>query len=405
VFKLPRSTLPSRFGKLLLERIDQLTGARAEPVPLLSPPDPIEAVWEFDDPVDDRRTLEEVLRRLLAEIARELTTRRQATMKVRCVFESPESRVQSPETRATETAAVDLQRSTLNAQREPGVECPVSSETRVQSPESRAKRTAADLQRSTLNARRDKSPERLRSSINHKLSTIHSLSTLNSQLSTLNLSRPTASAGHLQELASLKLERATLPAGVTRVRVEAEPLPLPAARQRSLFDEESGVRAEIQLAALLDRLRSRLGDRTVLRPALVDDWLPERSVRWEGSHESRDKRQGQRGLPTDSINAQRSTLNALSQLSTLSSQPSTPLRLYRVPPPVEVALLHHRPLRLRWERREEVVVHSAGPHRLETGWWRKQFIQRDYYRVVTRSGRRLWIFERPRKGGWRVAGE
>lgn len=301
---LPRAALPSRFGKLLLERLDQLTGARGEPVPLLAPPAPLEAGWDFDDPVNDRRLLEEVLRRLLDQLARRLAAGRRTTMRVKCLFES-------------------------------GGPAPCSP----------------------------------------------------SSVLDLFLTRPTASASHLQELASLKLERAAVPTDVSRVRVEAEPLPSPAARQRSLFDEEAEARSVVQLASLLDRLRSRLGDRSVLNPDLVDDWAPERSVRWNEMKEFQ--------IPSPDV----------PPAPPAEAGFWAPVRVYRVPLPAEVVLLRQRPLRLRWERREEFVTESLGPHRVETGWWRRRFLQRDYYRIATCSGRRLWIFERPRKSGWFLAGE
>lgn len=289
VSALPRSTLPSRFGRVLLERLDQFTGRSPEIVRLVAPPEPIIAAWTFDDPVSDRRALESVVFRLLAEVTAELLHRRQATQRVRCEF----------------------------------------GMTRKQS--------------ATL---------------------------------ALQLTRPTASIEHLQELAAIQLERFTWPGELTRVRVEAQPLPPPLPRERTLF-EQAGDRHEHHLAALLDRLRSRCGEETVRWASLVDDWLPERSVAYR-AHGDRSQ-----GRPIGPV----------------------PLRLYRMPVALEAVTHQDRPVRLRWNRHEERVTDSIGPHRIETGWWRRQFVRRDYYRIVTVGGRRLWLFQERASRAWFVCGE
>ncbi len=50
------------------------------------------------------------------------------------------------------------------------------------------------------------------------------------------------------------------------------------------------------------------------------------------------------------------------------------------------------------ERRQ--VVHSWGPERIETGWWRGRGVRRDYYRVETKDGHRHWLFRRRSDGQW-----
>ena len=51
------------------------------------------------------------------------------------------------------------------------------------------------------------------------------------------------------------------------------------------------------------------------------------------------------------------------------------------------------PAQLRLDGRMHRVRHAAGPERLEPEWWteRHDRPRRDYYRVQTESGRRLWI--------------
>jgi protein ImuB len=53
--------------------------------------------------------------------------------------------------------------------------------------------------------------------------------------------------------------------------------------------------------------------------------------------------------------------------------------------------------------REHRVHRAWGPERIETGWWRKGLICRDYFRVETTEGRRFWLF-RHAGGQWYLHG-
>ena len=50
------------------------------------------------------------------------------------------------------------------------------------------------------------------------------------------------------------------------------------------------------------------------------------------------------------------------------------------------------------------IAKTWGPERIETGWWRRQAVGRDYYRVETVTGRRFWIFRNLRDGRWFLHG-
>ena len=45
-----------------------------------------------------------------------------------------------------------------------------------------------------------------------------------------------------------------------------------------------------------------------------------------------------------------------------------------------------------------------GPERIETGWWRRACMRRDYYRVETTAGLRFWLFRDLDDGGWFLHG-
>lgn len=299
---LPRATIPSRFGSMVLERIDQFTGRRPEVLPLVEPLDPVEAIWTTEDPIGSQTTLRMMLQSLLEQVMEELARRRRAALRVTCRF---------------------LQASIALA---------------VESPE------VSEL--------------------------------------TLSLTRPTTSVAHLQELVSLQLERMSWTGDVTTVLVIAEPVPFPPLRERTLFEIEGTESEEWRLASLLDRLLSRCGEQAIRFPDLVDDWVPERSVafrpqRLEGSRFSR---------PTGNTGPE-------------------PLRRYPVPQPIDVVAHQDRPVRLRWGRFEERVVDCLGPQRIEAGWWRRSFVRRDEFLVLTASGRRLWLSRTRPEPVWYLCGE
>lgn len=51
----------------------------------------------------------------------------------------------------------------------------------------------------------------------------------------------------------------------------------------------------------------------------------------------------------------------------------------------------------------------TGPERIAPEWWLEdenwRSGVRDYWRVETRQGRRLWLFHTPQQPGWFVQGE
>ncbi|MFM9961312.1 MAG: hypothetical protein ACKV2Q_08805 [Planctomycetaceae bacterium] len=81
---LPRETLPSRFGKELLKRLDQAFGDASE---LLVPEqslEPLAAVWVTDEPLTDREQLKFVSGQLLEELLGRLKPRREGVRQLFC---------------------------------------------------------------------------------------------------------------------------------------------------------------------------------------------------------------------------------------------------------------------------------------------------------------------------------
>ena len=75
LLKLPRATLPSRFGAVLLRRLDQALGRLPEVLMPVRPAEPLTADCSFETPLANRQLLEAVLERLLEQVLARLLSR------------------------------------------------------------------------------------------------------------------------------------------------------------------------------------------------------------------------------------------------------------------------------------------------------------------------------------------
>ena len=62
------------------------------------------------------------------------------------------------------------------------------------------------------------------------------------------------------------------------------------------------------------------------------------------------------------------------------------------------------PVAFLWQRQRHKVARHWGPERIETGWWRQGLVRRDYYRIETDTGCRLWLFRDLTDGSWHLHG-
>jgi protein ImuB len=197
----------------------------------------------------------------------------------------------------------------------------------------------------------------------------------------VGLFRPAAMAKHLFDLIQLQLEKHRLRTLVQAIRLTVmatAPLEL---EQLSLFDEGEDRASPRHLAALVDRLASRLGREAVLRPKLLADAQPEHACQYVPLHQAatggRASATIRRGLML------------------------RPLQLFEpVALQATAVMPEGPPIRFHAADGEQRVVHVWGPERIETGWWRKHGVRRDYYRVETHTGQRFWLFRRRQDGRW-----
>lgn len=81
---LPRTSLPSRFGKELLQRLDQATGGSPELLTAERLLEPVTAEWPFEEPVSDQQILEQVYEVLLDRVVTSVESRQAAIKELTC---------------------------------------------------------------------------------------------------------------------------------------------------------------------------------------------------------------------------------------------------------------------------------------------------------------------------------
>jgi protein ImuB len=151
-----------------------------------------------------------------------------------------------------------------------------------------------------------------------------------------------------------------------------------------------------ELAHLIDRLGARFGLRRVCRLVPQDTHIPEFAMAMVPAHAVRQPAAVQI-IEQDSLGAVR------------------PIRLFERPEPIEATaeVPDGPPVRFRWRRVLHEVARVEGPERIAMEWWRDDRgnkLTRDYFRVESRDGIRLWLYRQGLFGsetshpGWYVHG-
>lgn len=188
----------------------------------------------------------------------------------------------------------------------------------------------------------------------------------------LGLTRPTRSAPHVARLIDLKLERIaeTLDAGFGYEALDlavttVEPMQPWQSELMASSDDESE-----QCAALIERLRQKLGPSSVRRLASIESHLPERAE-----------------MPASAIGT---------APPWPVPDPARPRPLVLLPhaESIEVTALvpEGPPRHFRWRGTTHHVAHAQGPERLAGEWWRSDRLTRDYFLVEDDGGHRFWLY-------------
>ncbi len=112
-------------------------------------------------------------------------------------------------------------------------------------------------------------------------------------------------------------------------------------------------------------------------------------------------------LPADSLIPERSFLLAPAaytapQPPRRSNRPPRPITLF-APEPL-MAVSGHPPAGFRWRRMRFTTLRALGPERITPEWWFDDLAWRsglrDYWRIETHEGPRLWLFVTPQAQAW-----
>lgn len=168
------------------------------------------------------------------------------------------------------------------------------------------------------------------------------------------------------QLSRMRFERLELTGGVEGLALECDSL-LPG--QLENIDLFSPRNQREPLAALLDRLRNRLGLQAIEKISCRDEHLPELAVFVSSDHNSVD-------------------------ITTTTPCTQRPFWLMPEPQPIR-----HSGNRLYWSGAMELVY---GPERIEDNWWRTP-VSRDYY-IAAREGQHYWVFRERSSRQWFIHG-
>jgi protein ImuB len=299
---LSRGSLAARFGELLVERLDQLTGRVQQVIVSHRRQGAFAACWSLEHATTRHDTIEYVLGELLRRLSCQLTERGQGVLQLKCQLVCKEHR------------PLDMD---------------------------------------------------------------------------IGLFRPTVNARHLLALAKMQLALLRLPDAVEEIDVVALSTAPCRQQQKELF-ADSPRDHPAQLALLVERLSNRMGRDRVVRAELQAEALIESTYRY---------------LP---LTGERSSGGRSDPLSPPVCGPMLrPLRLLDPPHPIDMIgiALDGPPAMFHYRRRRYPIARYFGPERIETGWWRGPSVRRDYYRVETETGNRLWLFRNLQDKRWFLHGE
>ena len=193
----------------------------------------------------------------------------------------------------------------------------------------------------------------------------------------LRLARPMRDAPRIAALFSHHTGGIDAGFGIDQIRLEAtatEALP-PVQPSRHSAQTDDG------LADLITRLGNRAGLDRIRRFVPVDSHLPERAF----------------------------TTAPAAHTQPLAWPPGPPRPLVLFAPEAIHATGASPPTRFRWRAMTLVTARATGPERIAPEWWRNDPAWhsglRDYWRIETTQGRRLWLFHTPQRPAWFVHGE
>ena len=167
--------------------------------------------------------------------------------------------------------------------------------------------------------------------------------------------------------------------------------------QAMIFDDAGRLQQDEsdKLSQLVDHLAARLGAEHVQRLNLAENWIPELSQTFITAQNDMQQLADETKAPTTLGFDQKHHDESLYESETSSPRP---MRLFSPPEAVQaIALLpDHPPSQLRWRKQNWRIQRATGPERIGPRWWHAckadEVASRDYYRLETDTGHRLWVY-------------
>ena len=219
------------------------------------------------------------------------------------------------------------------------------------------------------------------------------------------LFQATANADHVTPLISMQLEQSLMTRdrrelNISAITVEVSSCVLLVQQQRQLFDENPRLDRQA-LAHLINRLSSRLGADNVVYPTFRSGAQPELSFQFRPLVDPYRKRRRAKVIPTSHVLGR--------PLRLLSPPIAVSVKRETITKSEERAPVFRKPAQITFNsgvnRSTQNIVRSWGPERIETGWWRGETVQRDYWSIVLERGTQFWVFCDLKNGQWFVHGE
>ncbi|VAW19008.1 DNA polymerase-like protein PA0670 [hydrothermal vent metagenome] len=196
----------------------------------------------------------------------------------------------------------------------------------------------------------------------------------------IGLARPMRDAPRMTKLFTRTVEAMDAGFGIERIRlevVEAENLKF---TQISHMDKKAA--ASDALADLISRIGNRVGFENIVRYLPAQSHIPEKSFL---------------------------IVAAAYSEAAQNWHPAGERPLIIFPPESIAATGANPPQHFRWRNMRLTLAEALGPERLLPEWWLDnpnwRSGMRDYWRVQTHQGRRLWLFFTPQNPNWFVQGE
>jgi len=229
------------------------------------------------------------------------------------------------------------------------------------------------------------------------------------------LARPGRDPARIRELFAPKVAELEAGFGIDALRLEAtaaEPLRPAQTGPAQVSRTPDRIGESEKLADLLSRIGNRIGFENVIRTLPAESHIPERAFTLAAAAWSEPEPFAQDGplrpltlFPPERVEAERSAAGTPLPPAVMG-RGAVPPRTAS-PPGEEKTLPPDFPLgRFRWRRRWLTLAGAQGPERLAPEWWWDDPAWRsglrDYWRVETVEGPRLWLFHTPQRAppGW-----